>query len=120
MGYSMSAFIFAILLILLALLALTLEKTYFYVPSKELRRLAGKGDSVAQTLLTAETYGLELKLVLWLVTGLSAAGSFVLFARIAPALFGFVTVLLAFWLGFLWIPRTRLTVVGTYVALWST
>ena len=116
----MSAFIFAILLILLALLALTLEKTYFYVPSKELRRLAGRGDRVAQTLLTAEVYGVELKMVLWLITGLSAAGSFVLFARIAPTLFGFVAVSLVLWLGFLWIPRTRLTAIGTYVALWST
>ena len=116
----MSAFIFAILLILLSLLALTLEKTYFYVPSKELRRLAGRGDNVAQTLLAAEVYGAELKLVLWLITGLSAAGSFVLFARIAPTLLGFVAVALVLWLGFLWIPRTRLTAVGTYVALWST
>jgi CBS domain containing-hemolysin-like protein len=117
---SMSAFIFAILLVFLALLAITLEKTYFYVSSKELRRLAARGDNVSQTLLSAEVYGVELKLVLWLITGLAAAGSFVLFARVAPTLLGFVVVLLALWLGFLWIPRTRLTVVGTYVALWST
>jgi CBS domain containing-hemolysin-like protein len=116
----MSAFIFAILLILLALLALTLEKTYFYVPSKELRRLASRGDNVAQTLLTAEMYGAELKLILVLIGILSAAGSIVLFARVAPVQLGFVVVVLALGLGFMWIPRTRLTAVGTRLALWST
>ncbi len=116
----MTVFIVAFLLILLALLALTLEKTYFYVPSKELRRLASRGDGVAQTFLPAEMYGPELKLVLWIVTLLSAAGSFVLFARIAPTLLGFIVVVLVLGLGFLWIPRSRLTTVGTRLALWST
>lgn len=120
MGYSMSSFIFAILLVLLALIALTLEKTYFYVPPKELRRLASRGDNVSKKLLTAEIYGFELKLLLWLIAGLSAAGSFVLFARVAPPLLGFISVVLAIWIGFLGIPKTRLTAVGTYIALWST
>ncbi len=116
----MSSFIFAILLLLLALLVLTLEKTYFYIPSRELKRMARGGDKVAQTLFTAEVYGGELKLVLWLITGLSAAGGMVLFARVAPLLFGFLVVMLVLWLAFLWIPRTRLTLVGTYLAMWCT
>jgi CBS domain containing-hemolysin-like protein len=116
----MSSFIFAILLVLLALLALTLEKTYFYIPARELKRMARGGDKVAQTLFSAEVYGGELKLILWLIVGLSAAGGIVMFARVAPSLIGFLAVVLILWLAFVWIPRTRLTIVGTYLAVWCT
>ena len=116
----MTSFIFAILLILLALLALTLEKTYFYLTPIELKRLARSDDQLAKTLFSAEAYGNELKVLLWLIIGLSAAGGFVLFARVAPPLFGFLAVVLVLWLAFLWIPRTRLTVMGTRIAEWCT
>jgi CBS domain containing-hemolysin-like protein len=113
---SMITFIFALLLVLLALLALTLEKTYFYVPRKELKREAAHNDRLAATLFRAATYGSELRLLLWIVMGLGAAGGFVLFARVAPLPLGFVVVALVLWLGFTWLPRTRLTLLGARLA----
>jgi CBS domain containing-hemolysin-like protein len=102
----MLLFIVALLMILLALLALTLEKTYFYVPKKELKRQAALGDELASTLFSAATYDRELKLLLWFITGLSAAAGIVLFAREAPPL--------------QWLPRTRLTLTGARIAEWCT
>jgi magnesium and cobalt exporter, CNNM family len=116
----MSAFIFAILLIIIACLALTLKKTYFYLPSKELRRQASRGDNFAKTLLQAEMYGGELKVVLWLVAGLAAAGSFLLFARIVPTLLGFIVVVASLGLVFIWIPRTKSSQLGRHLAQWCT
>ena len=112
----MIAFIIALLLVAVALLTLVLEKTYFYMPRKELKRQAAQKDELAGTLFRAAAYGNELKLVLWIIMGLSAAGGFVLFARVAPGLFGFIVIALLLWLGFVWLPRTRLTMAGARLA----
>src|SRR6266446_6595999 len=116
----MVPFIFALLLVSLALLMLTLEKTYFYVPYKELKRQAAHGDQLAATLYRAAAYDSELKLLLWLLTGLCASAGIVLFARVAPPLLGFTAVALVVWLGFVWLPRTRLTLTGARLAEWCT
>jgi len=116
----MMSFILALLFVLLALLMLTLEKTYFYVPKKELKRQAARGDHLASTLFRATTYDRELKLLLWIVTGLSAAAGIVLFARVAPPVLGFVTVTLVIWLGYVWLPRTRLSLTGARLSEWCT
>ncbi|MGH7142193.1 MAG: CBS domain-containing protein [Candidatus Saccharimonadales bacterium] len=113
----MIAFILAIILILLAIVALALEKTYFNLPAKELKRLAVLGDPLSKTLYRAEAYGSELKLLLWLIAGLSAAGGFVLLARLAPAYLGFLVVVISLWLAFVWIPRSRLTNAGVKLAV---
>jgi metal transporter CNNM len=116
----MAVFILALLLMLVALLALTLQKTYFYMPYKELKRQAAGGDRLAATLFRAAAYGAELKVLLWLFSGLAAAGGFMLLARIAPPIFGFVAVALVLWLAFLWVPRTRLTSLGARLSGWCT
>lgn len=116
----MTAYIVALLLTALALLALLLEKTYFYLPPKELKRQAAQGDAMASTLYQAAAYGTSLKLLLWCVTGLAAAGGFVLFARVAPALFGFLLVALVLWLAFLWLPRARLSAGVVHLTIWCT
>lgn len=116
----MTMLILAILLVLVALLALTLQKTYFYVPYKELKRQAAGGDQLATTLFRAVAYGAELKLLLWFVIGLAAAGGFVLLARLIPPMYGFLAVALVLWLAFLWLPRTRLTTLGARLSMWCT
>jgi CBS domain containing-hemolysin-like protein len=116
----MILFVLAIILMLLALVALTLEKTYFYLPYNELKRLASSGNQLAQILFPATAYKRELKTLMWLITGLSAAAGFVLFARIAPPLLGFVVIVIVLWLDFIWIPKSRLSFVGTYLAKWLT
>jgi putative hemolysin len=116
----MIVFAIAIVFIVVAVLALMLQKTYFYLPYKELKRQAAHGDHLASSLFRATAYGTDLKVLLWFVTGLSSALGFVLFARVAPPVFGVVVVSLTLWLAFLWLPRTRLTPVGAQMAVWCT
>lgn len=116
----MIVFCLAIVLTLLAFAALLLEKTYFYVPAKELKRQAAHGGDPAATLFRAAAYGTDLRVLLWIILGLCAAGSFILFGRVAPSVLGFGVIVVVLWLGFIWLPRTRLTAVGAQVAVWCT
>jgi CBS domain containing-hemolysin-like protein len=116
----MSEFLVAAAFLALALVALVLRKTYFYVPRKELQRQAALRDPLAVTLWRAAAYGTTLQILLWLCIGLGAAIGFVLFARLAPPLFGFLVVALALWFGFAWMPSTRLTSMGARLAVWCT
>ena len=113
-------FVVAILLLTLALLALILEKTYFLLPLRELKRQAAQRDAMARILYEAAAYDTELKVLLWLVMGLSAAGGFLLFARLAPVILGFLVITLVLSLVFIWLPRARLTSFGTRLAVWCT
>ena len=116
----MIQFAVALICMLLALLALALQKTYFYLPYKELKRQARYDDPMAKTLFKAAAYGADLKLLLWFITGLLAAVGFVLFDRLAPTLLSLLVVALMLWLGFIWLPRSRLTAVGAHIAIWCT
>jgi CBS domain containing-hemolysin-like protein len=116
----MAEFIVALFFLGLALLALVLRKTYFYLPPTELRRQAARHDPLAATLWRAAAYGRSLQLFLWLVVGLGAGIGFVLFARVAPPVFGFMVIALALWFGFAWMPNRRLTKPGAQLAVWCT
>ena len=116
----MIQYAFAAILLLLTLLAMTLEKAYFYVPYRELKRLAAKREFVSETLFQAAAYGDELKLLLFTVMGLSAAGGFVLLSLAAPAILSFVVVGLVLLFAYIWLPRTHLTHIGAQAAIWST
>ena len=116
----MLSFIIAIVLLLLALVALTLRKTYYYLPETELKRQARSGDGLAKTLYRAVGYGTNLRILLWALIGFLSASGLVLFVRIAPIIFGFVVVIVVLWLGFAWMPRTRLTSYGARIAVWFT
>lgn len=116
----MAEFIVALLFLGLALLALVLRKTYFYLPQAELKRQAARRDPLAATLWQAAAYGRSLQLFLWLVVGLGAGIGFVLFARVMPPTVGFVVIALALWFGFAWMPNRRLTKFGAQAAVWCT
>ena len=112
----MVEFIVASLLLILALAAITLRKTYYYVPEVELKRQARAGNTLAQTLFRAVAYGANLRLLLWLLIGLFAAVGVTLFVRVAPPIFGILVVLGVLLLGFAWMPSSRLTRIGEFVA----
>jgi CBS domain containing-hemolysin-like protein len=116
----MLEFVIAVIFLALALVALVLRKTYFYLPKAELQRQAANHDPLAATLWRAVAYGPSLVLLLWFVIGASAGIGFVLFAKIAPAYLGFLVIALALWLGFAWMPSTRLTSIGAHLAVWLT
>jgi CBS domain containing-hemolysin-like protein len=116
----MLSFIVALICLALALAALVLRKTYFYLPHRELQRQAAAREPLATILWRAAAFGDSLKVFLWLAIGLFAAAGFVLLARIAPPLLGFIAGALLLWLGFVWMPATRLTGVGAQLAVWCT
>lgn len=116
----MLEFVIAVIFLALALVALVLRKTYFYLPKPELQRQAALHDPLAVTLWRAVAYGGSLVLLLWLCIGVGAGVGFVLFAKLAPSFLGFLVVALALWFGFAWMPSTRLTSIGAHLAIWCT
>lgn len=106
----------ALFLGLLTLVGISLQKTYKNLPRRELKRRAAKGDELAKLLYRAVAYGMSLEILLWIVIGLGAAGFFVLVADSLPtwlALFGSVALV---WLGFAYMPNSRVTNAGNTIA----
>jgi len=114
----MTSFILAVLLLILALAAVTLQKAYFYVPDKELKHRAERGDRISATLHSVAVYGGEAQLLITAVMVLAAAAGTVLFVQVAPALLGILVVVCILVLGFFWQPRTKLTKTEAELAVW--
>jgi len=76
-------------LIGLSLLSLALQRFYSCIPSKELKRLAARGDHLAEALYRPVAYGATMRLLLWIVFGLSFAGGALLVSLgfVAPVAF---------------------------------
>lgn len=112
----MTHLIYAVILGCLTVLGVSLRKAYNELPVLELKRRAQRAEPAAQLLYRAVSYGDSLQLLLWLWIGLSAAGLLLLIAKELlwlPALLVTATVL---WLGFTWLPRTRVTTLSRQVA----
>jgi CBS domain containing-hemolysin-like protein len=116
----MIGFILALALLGVALLAMALQKTYSTLTPKELKRRAREKDPIARVLYRAVAYGVVLKVLLWTVTVITAAGSFVLLSRLAPPILAFFTVAIIIAYGFVWMPAHKATAVGMRVAVWAT
>lgn len=112
--------IFGALFAGITLLAIGLQRTYYHYPVKELKRRARNGDPLAQLLYKPVSYGVSLQVLLWLVVVISAAASFVLLSHAFATWFAVIIVALLLWLGFLWLPSSRLTTVSTHIASWVT
>lgn len=104
----------------ITLLAIGLQRTYYHYPAKELKRQARSGDQLAQMLYRPVSYGVSLKVLLWSIVIISAAISFVLLSRTLETWFAIVVIAFLVWLGFLWLPSSRLTTVSTHIATWLT
>lgn len=116
----MIATIAAASLLLVALLALALEKAYFYVPYKELKRRASQDDAVARALFPAAAYGTSLRVVLLTVVGLSAAGGLLLLGRLAPPVVGYFGIALLLLVTAIWIMLVRPNMFIAQIAIWCT
>lgn len=112
----MIQFVAVLLFAGLTLLAISLQKTYQSLPAKELKRRAAKGDEVASLLNRAVAYGVSLQVLLWLIIGLSAAGFFVVLSRAVPSWLAFMGSVALLWVGFGWLPATRVTGYGQWLA----
>ena len=118
-------YLLAVLLAALVVAAVILQKTYNALPAKELKRRAESGGPVASRFWQAVAYGASLRTLLWLVIVFSATLCFVLLARIAPPLLGFIAVALLLYMVFAWLPagetsdfEARVTFLLTPAVVW--
>ena len=110
------SFFFGVLFAIITLLAIGLQRTYYHYPVKELKRRARNGDQLAQMLYKPVSYGVSLQVLLWSIVIISSAISFVLFSQALAPWFAIILIAFLIWLGFLWLPSSRLTVVSTRIA----
>lgn len=103
---------------LLTLLAVSLQKTYWAVPVKELKRAARQGDPFARALFKATSYGYSLQVVLWGMIGVFAAGFFLAVANTFAVWMAFLLSAVLIWLSFYWLPSGQVTGVGRRIAAW--
>lgn len=107
-----------ILFALLALIAVSLQRTYARVPLKELKRRARHGDALSGAMLKAVGYGHSLRAFLWFLVGLTTAGFFVLMGQTAPLWFAITASAILIWIGFVWIPAARVSFISEHLAAW--
>lgn len=79
-------------MIALGLVALALQRFYSSVPAKELKRLAARGDHLAQALFQPVAYGASMRLLLWVVFCISLAGGFLVVINNASPFIAFMLV----------------------------
>jgi len=109
-------FFISIFLAAVTLLAVSLLRTYRSVPIKELKRRARTNDPLAQLMFRAASYGSSLQALLWLLVGLTGSIFFLYVARLTDTWFAFALSLIVIWLGFLWLPASEATKIGTWLA----
>ncbi len=114
---SMTNFIAALVLLGLAIVGVVVRKTYYYLPAHELKRQAERHDRVAEQLYRAVAYGNSLRGLLWLFIALTSAGGFVLLAREAPVWLSLLAVVALLWAALSWLPASRVTRLGTKLAM---
>lgn len=97
------------LLGLLSLLAISLQRVYADVSLKELKHRARHGDDIAVSLIKAVGYGHSLRAVLWVIIGATTAGFFVYVSQHTPVWLAFSASMVLIWVGFVWLPATRVS-----------
>jgi len=97
-------------LIVIALLALVLQRLYSSVPARELKRLAQKGDHLAKALYRPVAYGASLRLLLWTIMGVTMSAGLLIVLPHLPTLAGFALLAALMAISFVWAPSMRLTV----------
>lgn len=116
----MTQFVLMILFAALTLLAVALQKTYHHIPNKELKRRAREGDEIAAMLYKAVSYGGTLDFLLWLIIGLSAAALFVVINSMLDGIVAVLACAGVIWLGFVWVPASRVTEFGRRLTAYVT
>jgi CBS domain containing-hemolysin-like protein len=113
-------FILSILFLSLAAVAVVVQKTYFYIPARELKRQAAHHQPLASVLWRAVGYGMALRILLWGLIALGAAVGLVLLDHLVPAIIAMAVVAVLLIYTFAWLPNTRLTSIGGRLTVWVT
>ena len=90
--------ILALVFLLLAVAGVVVRKTYYHLPSRELKRRARGRDQQSEKLYRAVAYGSSLRVLLWIYIGLTAAASFDFFVRALPVWLSLVVIGMLLWL----------------------
>ena len=104
----------------ITLLAIGLQRTYYHHPAKELKRRARTGDPLSKALYRPVSYGMSLRVLLWLIVTISAALAFVLLSRSLNPFVAVLVIALLVGVGFLWLPSAALSAVSMRLALMFT
>lgn len=107
--------IWATILLVLALALVTIRKTYYFYPFKELKRKAESHHGLAKAIYPAVAYGNSLRTLLWLLIGFCAAASIILFARNVSFWLSLLIVGPLLWIAFSWLPRGRVSKAGAWL-----
>ncbi len=110
--------VFSLLLVCATLLTISLEKAYYRVSTKELKRRAREGDIFAAGLYKAAGYGTSLRLLLWTLIGISAAGFFVVISNSVSSWAAFLMSSFLVWFGFAWLPNSHAQALSSRLAKW--
>lgn len=105
-----------VILGLATLVVVSLQRTYSRLPLKELKRRARHQDPLATAMVRVSGYGHSLRAVLWFLIAVTSAGFFVAVSRSAPIWFAFAASGVLVWIGFVWLPATRVTALSERLA----
>jgi CBS domain containing-hemolysin-like protein len=115
----MIADILGFILIIIALLALALQRFYSCVPAKELKRLAARGERLALTLYRSVSYGTSLRVLLWVIAGICLPVGFLLLGVSLPVWISLPVMVVALAIGAIWLPTHQLTWRSAKLAAWA-
>ncbi len=104
----MIAIIAAVVLLLLSVVCMTMQKSYAYIPARELKRRAEKHDPLASMLFRAAAYGRSLRLLLSLIIVISSSAGLVILVRALPVPIGLFVVVVV--LALLFVRQSSKTV----------
>jgi CBS domain containing-hemolysin-like protein len=112
--------ILAILFLAVAAVAVIIQKTYFYIPARELKRQAAHHVPLATVLWRAVAYGMALRILLWAFIAVGAGVGLVLLDHLMPMIIAMMIVAILLIYTFAWLPNTRLTSLGGRLTVWMT
>jgi CBS domain containing-hemolysin-like protein len=107
----------AVVFLVLAIGGITVRKTYYCLPVRELKRRAQRRDPLASKLYRAVAYGSSLRGLLWIIIALCSSAGFVLLARVTPVWLSLLVVTGVLWITYSWLPAKRTTKLGTRLTL---
>ena len=113
----MTNYLLAGLLILISTMAVVVRKTYFSTPIIELRRRSQLGELPATQLYLSAAYERSLDLFLWLIITIATACGLVLLSHQVATWVSILVTVVFLWIAFLWLPRSRVTAIGSRIAV---
>ena len=116
----MTDYIFSIILLIIALIAIELRKIYHALPKNEIRFRARHGDPLANKIYHAVSYEESLEILLWSIILLASAGSLILLNSVAPLWLDFVVIVIYLGLTFAWLPKVKYNSISDKLANYFT